>query len=104
MAVGPQRDSRAPGTKSSAAVDDLLLRVARGDAQAFASVHDLVAGAVYGLARRIVGDQSRAEQVAAEVLVEVWRSAPRFSPAEGSGISWLMTMARRRALSDAGGR
>ena len=116
MAEGQKRGSRAGDTESRAApgadgeesavaaVDELLPQVASGDAEAFASVYDLVAGAVYGLASQITGDQARAEQVAAEVLLEVWRSAPRFSPAEGSGLSWIMTMARRRAMSQAAAR
>jgi RNA polymerase sigma-70 factor, ECF subfamily len=110
MAVGQKRGSRPAGTESpavrgadrepdAAAVDGLLPRVARGDAEAFAGVCDQVAGAVYGLVSRIVGDQSEAEKVAVEVLVEVWRSASRFSAAEGSGLSWIMTMARHRAIS-----
>ncbi len=112
MAVGRKLDSGPVGTESSVvhaeegppgatALDDLLPRVARGDTEAFTAVCDQIAGAVYGLACRIVGDQSRAEQVAAEVLVEVWRSASRFSPAEGTGLEWVMTMARRRAVSHA---
>jgi len=113
MAVRQKRRSRPAGTESpavpgaggwpaAAAVDSLLPRVARGDAEAFAGVYDQVAGAVYGLAYRIVGEQSRAEQVTAEVLTEVWRSASRFRPAEGGGLNWIMTMARRRAGSHAG--
>jgi RNA polymerase sigma-70 factor, ECF subfamily len=119
MAVGGKRGSRpastggAAGAESpvvrgedgqpgAAAVDGLLLRVARGDAKAFAGVYDQVAGPVYGLVSRIVEDPSQAEQVAAEVLVEARRSASRFSPAEGSGLTWIMTMARRRAMSHAG--
>ena len=80
-------------------VESLLRRVARGDAEAFEAVYDQVADEVYGLVSRIVGDQARAEQVAEEVLTEVWRSAARFSPVEGSGLNWIMTMARRRAIS-----
>jgi RNA polymerase sigma-70 factor, ECF subfamily len=112
MAVGETRGSRPAGTApppargedgrtGAAAVDGLLPRVARGDEEAFAEVCDQVSGAVYGLVRQIVRDQSQAEQVTAEVLVEVWRSASRFSPAEGSGLSWVMTMARRRAIRHA---
>jgi RNA polymerase sigma-70 factor, ECF subfamily len=112
MAVGQKRNSRSGGTEAptartrdepsaAPALDDLLPRVARGDAEAFGVVCDQVSGAVYGLVRRIIGDQSRAEQVAAGVLLEVWRSASRFSPAEGSGLEWIMTMARRRAVSRA---
>ena len=99
MAVGEKRGSRPP---DAAAVDDLLARVARGDVGAFAAFYDRISGAVYGLVRRIVWDKSQADQVAAQVLVEVWRSASQFNPAEGSGLSWVMTMARRRALSQAG--
>jgi RNA polymerase sigma-70 factor (ECF subfamily) len=112
MAVGQKRSSRAAGTEAppartrdepaaAPALDELLPRVARGDAEAFGVVCDQVSGAVYGLVGRIIGDQSRAEQVAAGVLLEVWRSASRFSPAEGSGLEWIMTMARRRAVSRA---
>jgi RNA polymerase sigma-70 factor (ECF subfamily) len=112
MAVGQKRNPRAAGTKVPAArtrdapaalpvLDDLLPRVARGDTEAFGAVCDQVSGAVYGLVRRIISDQSRAEQVAGAVLLEVWRSASRFSPAEGSGLEWIMTMARRRAVSRA---
>jgi RNA polymerase sigma-70 factor, ECF subfamily len=110
MAVGQKRNSRSAGTEAPTArardapaaapvLDDLLPRVARGDTEAFGAVCDQVSGAVYGLVRRIISDQSRAEQVAAGVLLEVWRSASRFSPAEGSGLEWIMTMARRRAVS-----
>jgi RNA polymerase sigma-70 factor, ECF subfamily len=113
MAAGQKRRSRPGDTEApaahatdrgpaAAAVDRLLLRVARGDAQAFEGLCDQVSGAVYGLVHRIVGDQSGAERVAAEVLVEVWRSAARFNPAEGSGLNWVMTMARRRAINQAG--
>ena len=110
MAVGQRRKSRPAGTEpvrdedgQSAApvLDDLLPRVARGDTEAFTAVCDQVSGAVYGLVRRIVRDQPQAEQVAAGVLLEVWRSASRYSPADGSGLEWVMTMARRRAVSRA---
>jgi RNA polymerase sigma-70 factor (ECF subfamily) len=112
MAVGQKRGARLKGTAppavpgeeqrpGAAALDGLLPRVARGDREAFMAVCDQVAGAVYGVARRIGGDQARAEQVAAGVLLEVWRSASRFSPAEGSGLAWIMTLARRRAVSRA---
>jgi len=113
MAVGDSRVSLPAGPEppaargkdkrpNAAALDGLLPRVARGNEKAFARVCDQVSDAVYGLVSRIVRDQSQAEQVAAEVLLEVWRSASRFSPAEGSGLSWIMTMARRRAMSHAG--
>jgi RNA polymerase sigma-70 factor (ECF subfamily) len=79
-------------------VDRLLVQVARGNRDAFAAVYDQVAGPVYGLVHRMVSDPARAERVTAEVLTEVWRTASKFSQSDGSGTSWIMTIARRRAV------
>jgi DNA-directed RNA polymerase specialized sigma24 family protein len=111
MAVRQKRGSRLAGGVSAtvrgedgqpvaASVDGLLARVAHGDAEAFAALYDQVADAVHGLMSRIVGDQSRAEQLTADALVEVWRSASQFSPAESSGTGWVMAVARRRAAAE----
>ena len=76
----------------------LLAKVARGDEAAFAAVYDQVGALVFGLARRVVKDPAQSEEVTQEVLLEVWRSASRFDPVQGSARSWLMTMAHRRAV------
>ncbi len=77
---------------------DLLVRVARGDRSAFERVYEQVSGPVYGLALRIVRDPAQSEEVAQEVLVELWRTASRFDPGRGSAMSWVMTLAHRRAV------
>lgn len=78
--------------------DRLLAQVARGDEQAFASAYDQLAGPVYRLIRRVVRNPAQSEEVAQEVLLEVWRTASRFDPAKGSAATWVMTIAHRRAV------
>ena len=85
----------APGPSD---VDLLVHRVARGDAQAFEALYDELSAAVYGLARRVVRDPTRAEDVTQEVFLEVWRKAARFDSSLGKAKTWVMTIAHRRAV------
>lgn len=77
---------------------DLMAKVARGDAAAFAQLYDLMAPRVYGLIRRVLRNPAQSEEVTQEVMVEVWRTATRYDADRGSLASWILTMAHRRAI------
>ena len=79
-------------------VDALLGKVSRGDSGAFEELYDELGSAVYGVARRVVRDPNRAEDVAQEVFLEVWRKAPSFDEGRGSAKTWVLTIAHRRAV------
>jgi RNA polymerase sigma-70 factor, ECF subfamily len=98
MAERARRLSGVPDTGSAPDPAALLQRVARGDEAAFERLYDLVSAPVFGLVRRIVRDPAQSEEVTQEVMLELWRTAARYSPERGSPMTWVMTLAHRRAV------
>jgi RNA polymerase sigma-70 factor (ECF subfamily) len=94
----PEPDLRLVPSGGPADVDALMRRVARGDSQAFEALYDELSPAVFGLARRVVRDPARAEDVLQEVFLDVWRQATRFDVERGKAKTWVMTIAHRRAV------
>ncbi|HEY0905344.1 MAG TPA: ECF RNA polymerase sigma factor SigK [Acidimicrobiales bacterium] len=92
----PSGDFSPEGTGTPLA--ELLTRCARADEQAFADLYDATARRVHGLVLRVVRDPSQAEEVTQEVYLQAWRTAARFDEQKGSALSWLMTLAHRRAV------
>jgi RNA polymerase sigma-70 factor, ECF subfamily len=72
-----------PGAETGG-LDVWLRQVSLGEKDAFDHVYAEVSGPVYGLAARILRDPAQSEEVAQEVLVEVWWQASRFDPKRGS--------------------
>ncbi|MCV7397557.1 sigma-70 family RNA polymerase sigma factor [Mycobacterium paraseoulense] len=79
-------------------LDALLHKVARGDRDAFAAVYDLTKSRVYGMVMRVLRDSGYSEETTQEVYCDVWRTAPGYDSSRGSALSWLLTIAHRRAV------
>lgn len=92
----PEGQTRPPTEDERLA--ELMQRTARGDQDAFAELYDHLAGPVYGLVRRVLRDPAQSQEVAQEVMVEVWRQATRFDATRGSVKGYVMTVAHRRAI------
>lgn len=78
--------------------DDLLVEIGRGNRQAFAEFYDLVASRIYGVVRSVLRDPARSEEVTQDVMVELWRTAPRYESSMGSALTWATMVAHRRAV------
>ncbi|WP_100365199.1 sigma-70 family RNA polymerase sigma factor [Diaminobutyricimonas aerilata] len=80
------------------ALDALLARVAEGDQQAFAELYDRIAPRVLGLVTRLLRDRAQSEEVTQEIFLEVWQNATRYDAGKGGAVTWILTMAHRRAV------
>ncbi len=93
-----QAEAQAEARADASGLAALLTRCGRGDESAFAGVYDATASRVFGLVLRVVRDRSQAEEVTQEVFLEVWRQSARYDATRGSAVSWLLTIAHRRAV------
>ncbi|AYV31320.1 ECF RNA polymerase sigma factor SigK [Streptomyces sp. ADI95-16] len=79
-------------------LEDLMAQVARGDKDAFSALYDALAGTVFGIVVKVVRDRAQSEEVAQEVMIDLWRQASRYRPDQGSVPAWAATLAHRRAV------
>ena len=77
---------------------DLLRAVARHDEAALAAVYDRYKLILFSLIIRILHDRQEAEDVLQEVFLQIWRRAGDFDEARGRAFTWLVTLARSRAI------
>jgi len=76
----------------------LLARTALGDRGAFEALYRKTSASAFGVVLRINTDRGEAEEVLQEVYVNVWRSAGSFDVARSQPMTWLMSVARNRAI------
>jgi RNA polymerase sigma-70 factor (ECF subfamily) len=89
LAADPEEDARLAGW---------IGRVAHQDERALEALYDRTAPRVHGVVLRIVQRAALAEEVVEDTFWQVWRQAPRFDATRGRPITWLLAMARSRAI------
>jgi RNA polymerase sigma-70 factor (ECF subfamily) len=76
----------------------LVALAARSEQSALAELYDRFGRPAYGLALRILRDESLAEDAVQDAFLAVWRTAPRFLPERGKASTWILTLVHRRAV------
>jgi RNA polymerase sigma-70 factor (ECF subfamily) len=92
-------ETQPPPTPPATLKDAALLRqVADRRPEALAELYDRFAPLLLPLARRILVSAGDAEEVLQETFIHVWNHAARYDPARSSVSTWLVLLARSRAI------
>ena len=76
----------------------LVEQAAGGDGEALSALYDETSARVFGLASRILRDQSAAEDVVIDVYMQLHRGTARYDAVKGHPLTWLMMLTRSRAI------
>ncbi len=86
------------GDSNRSLVIAALARIPAGDRAALQTVYRLTSAKLFGVALRILGERSDAEDVLQEVYLTIWRKAADFDPIRASPMTWMIAIARNRAI------
>ena len=76
----------------------LLAAVAKGDEAAFERLYTATRAKLYGVAMRILRRPDLADEVMQDAYLKIWRNAGDFDPGKASPITWMVAIARNRAI------
>lgn len=79
-------------------LEAMIAKVADGDRDAFQSLYAATSGKLFGIILTVVFDRRDAEELLQETYLNVWRKATSFDPGRGRAMTWLITIARNRAI------
>lgn len=79
-------------------LNDWLLAIVEQDERALTALYDATVHRVYGFVRCIVRNDALAEEVVEDAYFQVWRQAVRYDSARGRPMTWLLAIARSRAI------
>ena len=77
-----------------------MARIADGDRTAFRALYAATAPRLMAVARALMRDRTRAEDILQEAFVRTWQNAPKFDGTKGSALAWLTTITRRLAIDE----
>lgn len=84
--------------QQQAQIEALIARVALRDRSAFAALYDATSTKLFGICLHVLRDRSDAEDALQEVFIRIWENADRYAATGHSPMTWLITVARNRAI------
>lgn len=96
--MAPTRDKNDVSHTAAVEIERLVAALVEGDERAFEALYEKTSPYVFGLLLKILGSRARAEEVAQDVYLQIWQTAPGFDPERSSALAWIGMIARSRAI------
>jgi RNA polymerase sigma-70 factor, ECF subfamily len=99
--IAAMSDGQTGGNDPSTEIRDdgaLLRAVAARDKEAFQQIYTRHSPMLFGLAVKILGDRTEAEDVLQETFIQVWKTAASFDDQRGKPLAWFIMLIRSRAI------
>ena len=88
----------APGAEEQQRETQLLRAISRGDRHAFRELCEMYQGLIYTVVNRVLNDPEDSNDITQEVLWQIWKKASSFEKSKGKPRTWIVTLARNRAI------
>jgi RNA polymerase sigma-70 factor (ECF subfamily) len=95
--VAVARNGRPAIDRMTDELTDIIVRIGKGDRTALQDLHEQASQVMFGILMKYFRRRADAEEALHDVLVKIWRVAPRFDP-ERKGMPWLVTVTRNHAI------
>ena len=102
--INPGLVKRSPASyvermaESEVTREELIARCANGEHAALRELYDRSAAQLFGVLTRILVREDLAQEALQDVFVRVWRNAASYRASKGSALTWMISIARYRAL------
>lgn len=80
--------------------DLLIIRLQEGDEKAFERIYELYSNSLLGIIFSITRDEAISQEILQDVFVKVWQHAHTYDPAKGRFFTWLLNIARNKAIDE----
>lgn len=85
-------------TISKIDTQELLLRIQKGDEEAFSVLYDKYSPSLYGLILKIVKQEDLANDILQDCFVKIWQKINQFDPNKGTIFTWMLNICRNKSI------
>jgi len=85
-------------TEDEREISQLIISISRGNEESLERLYERTSSLVFGLILKILSDRQEAEEVLADVYLQIWEKASTYGPSRSKPVSWILMISRSRSI------